>query len=274
MARTHRVVPTGPDGKGTEMSTRYGRLLALGLVAAIAGCGTADVPSSSSQPAATATPPPTTSGPNSTAAQDIYDVPNFSPLEAGTYSIDPDKDPSTPLRVLYTIPEGWSQWIGAFKGEEGANRAVGVSITNITNLVVDGCSDHSAADPPVAPEVDDLASALVNLAPFRVKDPPTDVTLAGYPGKHLSLILPDVPYELRGDDTYYTECTNGEIWSWKAPNLGDAFYGYIGPGQIEEFWILDVEGSRLVIIGGWFAESPPADIAEMRAVLESIQIGP
>jgi len=249
--------------------------LALGLGVAIAGCGTADVPSSSSQPARTDTPSPTTPIPSATAVQDIYDVPNFAALEAGTYSIDPDKDPSTPLRVLYTIAaEGWGQWIGAFKGEEGANRAVGVSITNVTNLVVDGCGDHSAADPAVGPEVDDLASALVNLAPFRVKDPPTDVTLAGYSGKHLSLILPEVAYEVREGDIYYTGCTNGEIWSWKAPNLGDAFYGYQGPGQIEEFWILDVEGSRLVIIGTWFAESPPADIAEMRAVLESIQIEP
>lgn len=257
------------------MNPRHGRLLASALAIGMAACATGNVGGPSSPSAASGTPTPTTPIPSSTAVQDIYDVPNFSALEAGTYSIDPDKDASTPLRVLYTIPaEGWGQWIGAFKGEEGANRAVGVSITNITNLVVDGCSDHSAADPAVGPEVDDLASALVNLAPFRVKDPPTDVTLAGYSGKHLSLILPEVAYEVREGNIYYTGCTNGEIWSWKAPNLGDAFYGYQGPGQIEEFWILDVEGSRLVIIGTWFAESPPAYIAEMRAVLESIQIEP
>ncbi len=40
----------------------------------------------------------------------------FAPLEPGTYSIDPDLDPSTPLRVVYGVPvEGWSQWFGAVK---------------------------------------------------------------------------------------------------------------------------------------------------------------
>ena len=33
----------------------------------------------------------------------------FAPLEPGTYSIDPDLDPSTPLRVVYEVPaEGWA----------------------------------------------------------------------------------------------------------------------------------------------------------------------
>lgn len=254
------------------MNPHIGRLLASALAIAMAACASGNVGGQSSPSAAGDTPSPI---PSSTAVTNIYDVPNFGPLETGTYSIDPDKDNSTPLQVLYTIPaEGWGQWIGAFKGEEGANRAVGVSITNVTNLVVDGCTDHSAAHPPVGPEVDDLAAALVNLAPFRVKDPPTDVTLAGYPGTRLSLTLPDVAHEFRAGNIYYTGCTNGELWSWKAPNLSDAFHGYQGPGAIEEFWILDVDGSRLVIIGGWYEESPPADIAEMRAILESIQIEP
>jgi len=28
----------------------------------------------------------------------------FAPLEPGTYLIDPDLDPSTPLRVVYEVP--------------------------------------------------------------------------------------------------------------------------------------------------------------------------
>jgi hypothetical protein len=46
---------------------------------------------------------------------------DFSPLEPGAYFIDPDADPSTPLRVVYEVPvEGWTSWIGAAKfAEEG-----------------------------------------------------------------------------------------------------------------------------------------------------------
>jgi hypothetical protein len=38
---------------------------------------------------------------------------NFVPLEPGSYFIDPDADPSTPLQVAYDVPvEGWVQWMG------------------------------------------------------------------------------------------------------------------------------------------------------------------
>jgi hypothetical protein len=135
---------------------------------------------------------------------------------AGTYFIDPDGDPSTPLRVVYEIPfEGWSQWIGAAKfAEEGTVCSatgcfghpshVGVSITTVTNLVTDGCRDHSGADPPVGPSVDDLATALADLAPFQVTSPPKDVTIYGYGGKHLELTVPDLPVQGEGDDLRFT----------------------------------------------------------------------
>ena len=59
-------------------------------------------------------------------------------------------------------------------------RATGLSITTVTNLATDGCLDPTPLDPPVGPTVDDLATALSQLAPFEVTAPPTDVTLVGY----------------------------------------------------------------------------------------------
>jgi hypothetical protein len=205
------------------------------------------------------------------------DLPNFAPLEPGTYFIDPDLDPSTPLRVVYEVPfEGWSMWIGAAKSADDGH--VGVSITTVTNLVRDGCRDHSWADPPVGPSVDDLAAALADLAPFRVTSPPKDVTVYGYSGKYLELTVPDLPVEGEGDDRRFTECVGGNLKSWVAAidtTPGDAFYGYNGePGRTEEFWILDVDGTRLVIEANWSSASPSEDVAEMRAILESIQIEP
>jgi hypothetical protein len=152
---------------------------------------------------------------------------------------------------------------------------VGISIVTVTNLVVDGCHDHTRRDPPVGPTVDDLASALTDLPPFLVTSPPGDVTMYGYSGKHLGLTVPDIPTEVREGGTHWTGCaTDGSLTSWIAPPLSYAFYGYSSPGQIEEFWILDVDGSRLVIEAGWFPDSSPEDIAEMRALLDSIQIEP
>jgi hypothetical protein len=201
----------------------------------------------------------------------------FAPLEPETYFIDPDLDPSTPLRVEYEVPfEGWSQWIGATKPSDDGH--VMMSITTVTNLVRHGCRDHSWADPPVGRSVDDLAAALADLAPFRVTSPPRDVTIHGFHGKHLELTVPDLPVEGEGDDRRFTECMEGTLKSWAGAidtGPGDAFYGYNAePGRTEEFWILDVDGIRLVIEANWSPASPRKDVAEMRAIIDSIRIEP
>ncbi len=248
-------------------------LLGLGLLMALAGCGSAPERLDTTATSPTAPSEPTASP----TIQDIMELEPFPPLEPGTYFIDPDLDPSTPLRVVYEVPfEGWSMWIGAAKSADDGH--VMVSITTVTNLVRHGCRDHSWADPPVGRSVDDLAAALTDLAPFRVTSPPKDVTIYGYSGKHLELTVPDLPVEGEGDDRRFTECVDGNLKSWvgfiDTAEEGDAFYGYSGPGHTEEFWIIDIEGTRLMTEANWSPNSPPEDMAEMRAILDSIRIEP
>ena len=248
----------------------------LGIV--LASCAAAT-------PAATAvlTPAPSPSPSSSTSqssdasVQDIMALAPLAPgLEPGTYFIDPDGDASTPLRVTYDIAaDGWSQWIGAAKFSEVGH--TGVSITTVSNLVRDGCLDHLWADPPIGPSVDDLAAALTELSPFEVTSPPTDVTLDGYSGKHLVWTVPDLQVEGEPGDQRFTGCQGRQLMSWVAfidTVNGDGFYGYTGPGYIEEFWILDVDGTRLMIAAETSPDSPLQDIAERDAILDSIQIQP
>ena len=128
-----------------------------------------------------------------------------------------------------------------------------MSITTVSNLVTT-VHDHSSADPPVGPSVEDLATSLADLAPFHMASPPQDVSIGGYGGTHLELTVPDLPVEGAGMDTRFTNCAEGNLKSWVAAidagEEGDAFYGYTGPGYHEEFWILDVEGTRLMIAAG------------------------
>jgi len=229
----------------------------------ISGCGVVG-------PAATPTPSP------APAARDIWSFEPLAPIEPGTYFIDPDLDPSTPLRVVYEVPaQGWSMWIGGAKFTDAGH--VGVSITTVVNLVRDGCQS-SWADPPVGSSVNDLATALTALAPFQVTSPATDVTIYGYSGKHMVWTVPDLPVEGEGEDLRFTGCIDGQLKSWVAPfdtsEPGDAFYGYTGPGYVEEFWILDVEGTRLMIAAGTSPGSPSEDLAEREAILDSIRIEP
>lgn len=245
--------------------------IAMVIVSGCAGATPSPWPTVSPIQTPTATPTPTASP----MVQDIMELAKFAPLEPGSYFIDPDSDPSTPLRVVYEVPvEGWSQWFGAVKDSEGPY--VMMNITTVVNLVRHGCRDHSWSDPPVGPSVDDLAGALTDLAPFRVTSPPEDVTIYGYRGKYLELTVPDLP--VSGDD--FTGCVDGNLLSWVAPidvaeGEGSAFYAYNAePGRTEEFWILDVDGARLVIEANWSPASPPGDVAEMRAILDSIRIEP
>jgi hypothetical protein len=258
----------GADERRGQMTNRRVRHVALVAMIALTGCAQGTTARTTTSPTAPSEP---TASPT---IQNIMDLPGFAPLEPGTYFIDPDADPSTPLRVVYEVPvEGWSQWIGAAKFADYGH--VGVSITTVTNLVRHGCRNHSPADPSVGPGVDDLATALADLAPFRVTSPPEDVTIYGYRGKHLELTVPDLPVEGSGDDRRFTGCGDGNLESWIAPNLGGAFFGYNAePGRTEVFWILDVDGTRLVIEANWSPASPREDVAEMRAILDSIRIEP
>src|SRR5436190_15205957 len=108
------------------------------LLAALAGC------SSGAETTTLRTTAPSTTLPASPAStiQDVMKIEEFAPLEPGTYFIDPDLDPSTPLRVTYEVPsEGWAQWTGAVKWDDQAKRLNAVAITTVTNLVRDGCLD-------------------------------------------------------------------------------------------------------------------------------------
>ena len=99
------------------MKTRHGRSLALAAVLTIGACASGseavDAAGSSapiSSDAGTTAPSETAPGPE---VQDIWSSSPSRPIEPGIYFIDPDLDPSTPLRVVYEVPaEGWSMWVG------------------------------------------------------------------------------------------------------------------------------------------------------------------
>jgi hypothetical protein len=262
------------------MKTRTGRSAAVAIMFSLAACT-----SGQETTGATATPSPvaTTDASHTPTVLDLTprildilagEAEPFTDLEPGAYSIDPDLDPSTSLQVTFDVPaEGWADWIGAAKFSDAG--WVSVSISTVSNLVSHGCRDHSWADPPVGPSVEDLATSLANLAPFRVTSAPEDVSVHGYPGMHLELTVPDLPVS---DDGSFTGCDESNLKSWVAAidagEAGDAFYGYTGPGYTEELWILDVEGTRLMIAAGRSPGSPSEDIEELRAIVDSIRIEP
>ena len=84
------------------MKTHQRRALgSFALLLALGACSPGPEAASPSPTGVTASSP-------SPAIQDIGELEFFAPLEPGTYFIDPDADPSTPLRVVYEVAEeGW-----------------------------------------------------------------------------------------------------------------------------------------------------------------------
>jgi hypothetical protein len=243
----------------------YIRLLVAALALALGACGPETMSSAPSTPSTVD---------QDREIQDMWGQPQLEPVKPGTYFMDPDLDPTTPLRVVFELSaDGWSQWAGAVKfADEGH---VAVSVTTVRNIVSDGCLDHSHADPEIGPTVDDLATALADLAPFQVTSPPEVVSAHGYDGMHLELTVPNLPVEPSAEGGRFTECTGGQLKSWVAPwdiDQGDGFYGYTGSGYTEEFWILDVDGTRLMIAAERSPGSPPEDLQELNAILDSVRI--
>lgn len=192
-------------------------------------------------------------------------------VEPGTYYLDPDGDESTPLLVTYEVAaEGWSTWPGAVKLSDKGHTAV--TITSVDNVVTQACEDPTPQDPAIGPTVDDLATALSELAPFELTEPPNDVTLLGYQGKHLKITVPDLEVTGSGGSAYYADCVNGNMHSW-IDRSGEPFFGYNAePGRYDEYWILDVDGTRLVISINSSPAMPPEELEEAQAIIDSIEL--
>ena len=179
-------------------------------------------------------------------------------LAPGTYI----SDGPAPVHVTITVPGGWvacGTGPDAFTVCAGTTHPRGVEVMVVDNLVSDPC-DRSRVmlDPPVGDSVDDLVAALSNLPGFEATDP-IDITRDGFGGKELELRAPIEPgcaVDARGLGT----------WS-RAIGING-----VGPGEVNLLRILDVDGVRVMIAGAYQPPATAAEVAEIRAMLDSIHL--
>lgn len=192
--------------------------------------------------------------------------------EGATCWTDLDRVGATGPWVEFTVPaEGWYSFNGAAKDVEGAHgiERVGAIFIRVDDLIIDGCTNHRPQSPAVGPSAAELAMALAALEPFEVVSPPTAVTAYGYSGQHVQVRVPlDQPFA----DGRFDGCQDGELRSWIANDGGGEFYGYTAPGDTDEYWILDVDGTRLVVYTLTSASASPELIAERQEILDSVMI--
>ena len=137
------------------------------------------------------------------------------------------------------------------------------------NVYGDPCHWTTTIPETPATTPDEIATAL---AAQSASDPtaPVDVTVGGFAGKAITLHVPmtyDAPDLTR--EERFADCDNDTY----------AFYGIEGEtaearnaqgaGQLDELWILDVDG-EIVILDGTYSPATPVDLVEeMRTLAES-----
>ena len=203
------------------------------------------------------------------------------PLEAGQHMAKPFAppygngvchDPPQPgcsdtarddtIRFTFSVPDGWaSNDSGAAINKPAtgwvAPQGMGLVFLRGGWLRSDPCIKvDTLPDIPVGPSVDDFANALAD-HPLIDATTPTSVSLGGYSGKYMDLQLP----------SDISDCTFG-YYPWHPAPFAQ------GPGNRWHLWILDVEGVRVVVSTEDFAGTSVEDLAELQAIVDSIQIEP
>jgi hypothetical protein len=137
----------------------------------------------------------------------------------------------------------------------------------------DGCHWSTSIPQTAATTPAEIAQAL---AAQSSSDPttPVDVTVGGHAGKAITLTVPmtfDVPDSSR--EERFAECDQSEYGYYAAAPDTEPSRNAQGAGQIDELWILDVDGA-IVILDATYSPGTPADLVEeTRAVAESATFG-
>jgi hypothetical protein len=199
--------------------------------------------------------PVATPAPNATPVLE-----DFTPLDPGAYFADTDADPSTTTRGTFVI-EG-SGWVGlnagAMKQPVDNGPYIALLVTEVDQVWESACGG-GAPPQAAAATAEDLANQFVNNG-LTITEALAPMSAFGHEGFHLAATVPGGCH------------SNESVNVWNSPTWGSRYYQE--EGQPLEYWFLDVEGTPVFVEASWFAESSEEDVAELRAVLDTLVITP
>jgi hypothetical protein len=257
------------------------------LVVAVVGYNllpgrSAGVGGPASSPSPTSFPASSPSASPAAAAGVPVDIPDVdTELTPGLYRWHPFTSKPT-LSVVADIPDGW-RGVGRLgmtvtgRGTE-APTGLGIAFIQADGLRGDPChwdlkgtQDYGQpGDVTVGPTVDDLVAALRSNTSYT-SSTPQPVTIDGFEGQELEIQLPP------GTDLQPTTCDvetdspDGHYFVFSG--LDGGLYAQ-GPGNRWDMSIVDVGGTRLIIVALSYEGTPQADLDAAQAIVESIQLTP
>jgi hypothetical protein len=184
-------------------------------------------------------------------------LPGSGSITEGAYTIAAP----FPVQLRLDIGPGWTMWSGGvepitvamYKGSPNEPAGLALGFLIVDNVFADPCDESAGVmDPPVGPEPIDLADALIAQTGTESTDP-APVEIDGYSGVYLD-------YRNTGDG----DCGSMVRWPGRQALVGER----------DQVWILDVDGTRLVIDAASFAGTSVEDLAETRSMVEGLQIRP
>ena len=196
-------------------------------------------------------------------------VPTTGPLEETADTIEPTIDATIAgdARLTFTLPDGWENngwYVATSNTEPGTgDPGAGVIFFPVANIFTDPCQ-WVEVDPPPGPTVDDLAAAYADV-PVLNPTAATDVTVDGFHGKQIEFTVPDFNEDECRDGRYGIFQEPG--WAGRGPN-----YWAQAPQQYLRLWILDINGTRLVIAATSYPDTSQQDRDDLDTLLNSIQI--
>lgn len=214
-------------------------------------------------------------GPTATSEPTATPLPSVEPtptpqagLPLGPFAYDWPGLPADAPRVTVTIPApGWTELLDGVLGK-------GVERDNLPEAAIiswfeppgaefyvygDPCAWESTRPDEPATTVDEFVTALA-AQETRDASEPIDVTVDGYAGKAITVHVPD--------DADPTSCEGGE-WTMFGTQQDDFARYNQGPGQVDELWVIDVEGSIVIFDMMSRPDSPDELVREMRSIVET-----
>jgi hypothetical protein len=233
------------------MAVQLGPLL---IAVLIAGC--AGDPDSAS--VATTSAPPTSQGPQTASP---------SPSETDKVHVLSEASDDA-IGVTVTVPgAGWIGEPGGWVMEYGPDGFEPPAGAGIIAFVVDKkfyvygdpCEWKRTRPDTPATSVTGIVDALANQA---IRDPSKakSIRVGGYPGKKITLRVPE--------DARFNDCDEGTFATFGVAGEDPALYAQ-GPEEIDEIWVVNVEGRVVLLDGGYYPETRAGVVEELHDILSS-----
>ena len=232
--------------------------------------GVGGPPPATPTPAPTPTPSPT---PPPTPAPTPVEDPSGR-LEPGTYVAHPFGEPNRGMSFTFDVPSNsWEahsdpgNMIGIVKVP--TIDGVGLGFLLVDSLNGDPCKwDGSLDNVAVGATVDDLVAALTISDDYEVSEP-QNVTLGEHSGKKVVITMPATLQDRTVSDGPQPGCHSGAYRIWNAE--GWDIYAQ-GPQHHWETWVVDVQGTTVVMMMTYFDDTDAGRVGELRTIAESVVI--